>query len=220
MLGANLLTRIPKLQCGDHGMKRLRGLFNPAIIAILTIAGMSIYQQWQSTQAARPDYENAFPPEQRTGIVSGANQIQMPQTERWQLVSVTDGDTIVVRKGWKGSKQEKIRLCGIDAPESKQQLGEESKAYLQQLLTSDVGIVPVERDRYGRLVAEVFVLGNEEKFVQQEMLIAGMAYVYPEYVNGCWNGKQMRMAEEIAQEQKIGVWSGNHQAPWDYRREN
>jgi endonuclease YncB( thermonuclease family) len=79
--------------------------------------------------------------------------------------------------------------------------------------------VPVERDHYNRLVAEVFVLGTEEKSVQQEMLTAGMAYVYPKYVNGCWNGEAMKLAEAIGKEQKLGVWSGSYQKPWDYREQ-
>ncbi len=203
------------------------------IVAIGAILATIGYQFWQTTQATRPDYDTPSEgsaelldgdnqpnrprqsPEQPAGVVTEAKQIQVPQTEVWQLVRVTDGDTIVVRQG---SREEKIRFCGIDAPEQEQPLGQESKAYLEQLLSSqNVGIVPVERDRYGRMVAEVFVLGTEEKFVQQEMLTSGMAYVYPQYVDGCWNGQQMKMAEAIAQKAHRGVWAGNHQKPWDYR---
>jgi endonuclease YncB( thermonuclease family) len=84
----------------------------------------------------------------------------------------------------------------------------------------EVGIVPVERDRHSRQVAEVFFsrAGEEETFVQQELLMAGLAYVYPEYVEGCPNGESMRMAEAIAQENQVGVWASEHQRPWEYRR--
>lgn len=191
------------------------------IVTIALIAGVAVYSQMNRLQAARPDYETpsapeqSEPPEPPAGIVMEATQVQVPQTERWQLVRVTDGDTIVVRQGM---KEEKIRFCGIDAPEQDQPLGQESKAYLQRLLsTQDVGIVPVERDRYGRMVAEVFVLGAEEKFVQQEMLTAGMAYVYERYVDSCWNAQPMRSAQTIAQEAHRGVWAGDYQKPWDYR---
>jgi micrococcal nuclease len=205
--------------------KHLVNIVPMATIAL--IAGVTVYSQLNRFQAARPDYESPSPlaqseqsgqlepSEPPARIVVEATQVQVPQTERWQLVRVTDGDTIVVRQG---IKEEKIRFCGIDAPEQEQPLGQESKAYLQQILsTQDVGIVPVERDRYGRMVAEVFVLGAEEKFVQQEMLTAGMAYVYERYVDSCWNAQPMRSAQTIAQEAHRGVWAGDYQKPWDYR---
>jgi endonuclease YncB( thermonuclease family) len=190
------------------------------ILVILGICGFGAYQQWQRIQLSRPAYDSSSSPEQPVGVIAEANQIQIPQTERWQVVRVSDGDTIVVRKG---IRQERIRLCGIDAPESTQPLGAQSKAYLQRLLgqgNNQVGIVPVERDRYGRLVAEVFILETEEKFVQQEILATGMAYVYPKYVDGCWNGEAMKLAEDIAKENHAGVWASSHQTPWDYRQSN
>lgn len=188
------------------------------IVVILTIVATTLLHHWQDQQASRPGYD-APAVEQPGGIVNGASSRQMPQTEVWQLSRVTDGDTIVVRQG---SREEKIRLCGIDAPEKAQPMGEQSTAFLTQLVNEapdKIGIVPVEHDRYGRLVAEVFVLGKEEKSVQAEMLMQGMAYVYPQYVGDCWNGEVMKRAEAIGQEQKAGVWSGNYQRPWDYRKQ-
>ncbi|WP_041233250.1 thermonuclease family protein [Cylindrospermum stagnale] len=40
-------------------------------------------------------------------------------TEEWQVLSVHDGDTV---KAQKSGQVEKIRLCGIDAPELSQPL--------------------------------------------------------------------------------------------------
>jgi micrococcal nuclease len=200
-------------------MKR-KALLNllPAV-ALLIGAGNLAYQQWQQIQAARPNYDNPAAT-QPHGTVNGAEEIEVPQSETWQVVRVTDGDTLVAeRKG----KQEKIRFCGIDAPEQAQPLGDQATAYLQGLVDQAQGkitIVPVERDRYGRMVAEVFVLGNEEKFVQTEMLQSGMAYIYPQYVNRCWNNLSMKAAEVIGQEQKAGVWAGDYQRPWDYRKQS
>jgi len=122
-----------------------------------------------------------------------------------------------------GNQEEKIRLCGIDAPEKAQPLGSQSTAFLSKLVNEapdKIGILPVERDRYGRLVTEVFVLGKVEKSVQTEMLTTGMAYVYPQYVDSCWNGDVMKRAEAIGQEQKAGVWAGNYQKPWEFRRQH
>jgi endonuclease YncB( thermonuclease family) len=98
--------------------------------------------------------------------------------------------------------------------------GRNRKSHLQQLLsaTSDrILLTPLERDQYGRVVAEVDTL-ETHKFVQYEMLLAGMAYVYDRYVDSCPNANFMHEAEAMAQQQRLGVWSGNYQKPWDYRR--
>jgi endonuclease YncB( thermonuclease family) len=54
----------------------------------------------------------------------------VPDSEIWQIKegSIYDGDTLRVVKG---SEELKIRLCGIDAPEKKQELGVASRDYLR-----------------------------------------------------------------------------------------
>lgn len=146
-------------------------------------------------------------------------------SETWLLVpgSVYDGDTLRVGRD---GQELKIRLCGIDAPERDQSLGIESRDYLRALLDQNpqgkVIIVPVEEDQYGRTVAELFLWPDDdasrEISINSEMLMAGMAYVYPQYVDGCPNGEVFKQAEAIGQEAKAGVWAGNNQRPWEYRR--
>lgn len=152
---------------------------------------------------------------------------QMADSEHWVVASVSDGDTL--RVGLDGQEKE-IRLCGLDAPESAQSLGDESQAYLESLLAKNqhglVIVVPVQEDQYGRTVAELFVQPDpndryqpeEEISINAEMLMAGMAYVYPQYVNSCPNGEILKRAEAIAQEAKVGVWAVDYQRPWEYRR--
>jgi endonuclease YncB( thermonuclease family) len=48
------------------------------------------------------------------------------------------------------------------------------------------------------------------------MVRSGMAYHYKQYSN-CPNRELIIDAEKFAQDKKIGVWSGNHVKPWDYR---
>jgi len=56
-----------------------------------------------------------------------------PSSEVWKIKegSIYDGDTLRVVKG---SEELKIRLCGIDAPEKKQDLGVASRDYLRSLV--------------------------------------------------------------------------------------
>ena len=147
---------------------------------------------------------------------------ELPQSERHQVSSVHDGDTITVNSGW---GKEKIRLCGVDAPELSQPLGTQSRDNLRSLIAAagnQVNLMPVAKDRYGRTVAEVFtsLKGGQEQFLQEEQLKTGMAYVMERYLSDCPNADVMRSAEAIANRSHVGVWGGggNYQKPWDYRR--
>ena len=193
------------------------------LLPVVAIAGVGFFawNQYRSTQAtSRPDYENSTTadPSRPTG--------QAPQTTRHQVKRVTDGDTIVLDNG------DKIRFCGIDAPETQhgnkpgQPLGEESKANLQKLIDAAGGTVLVmgtDRDRYGRIVAEIFtkVAGSEEeKYLNGEQVRSGLAYDYKQYSKSCLNHDVIATSEERAIAEKKGVWSGSYQKPWDFRRAN
>jgi len=176
-------------------------------VAIALSMGYGAFRQWDASQAAKPDYEqNQSPPitTERT----------MPDSEEGRVARVPDGDTLTLEGG------QKIRLCGIDAPEKVQPLGDESREFLQGLVQGkQVIVIPVESDRYGRLVAEVLIPGSPEVSVQEELLKAGMAYAHPQFIDRCWNGEVFESAEAIAIEQRQGVWAGDYQRPWDYRRQ-
>ncbi len=71
---------------------------------------------------------------------------------------VSDGDTITIEAG---GQKEKVRLNGIDAPESKQAGGQEARQYLAaRILIKQVRIEGSSLDRYGRLLGTVY-LGSE-----------------------------------------------------------
>jgi endonuclease YncB( thermonuclease family) len=128
-------------------------------------------------------------------------------------VKISDGDTLTC-------DGEKIRLCGIDAPERSQPFGQEAKQYLAKLLTGKtVTLTPVGTDRYGRTVAEVKTNGSDQT-VNATMARAGMAYHYAQFSRLCPHRSQIIESERKAQIDKIGVWSGNFEKPWDYRKRN
>ncbi|MDM3853855.1 MAG: thermonuclease family protein [Aphanizomenon gracile PMC649.10] len=73
-------------------------------------------------------------------------------------------------------------------------------------------------DRYNRKIGEIFVIANgTEKFINEEMTKSGMAYNYDRYKN-CPNQLAMGSGEAIAKSKKLGVWSGDYEKPWDYRK--
>ncbi len=143
------------------------------------------------------------------------------QFERWNLKegSIYDGDTLRVVKG---SEELKIRFCGIDAPEKKQAMGIESRDYLRSLVSEGNGellIVPIEKDRYGRTVAEVYVPDRKTSAINLnlEMVRAGYAWHYAHYSDTCPMRDQLIVAEGMAKNEGLGIWNGNPQPPWEFR---
>jgi endonuclease YncB( thermonuclease family) len=151
-----------------------------------------------------------------------------PPTESWSVVKIADGDTITVRRG---SRKEKIRFCGVDSVEKQQKLGTQATNYLRSLIGLGDGTVlvtPIEKDRYERTVAELFVKPRpgtpgyqpeEEIFLNGEMVEAGFARHYSLYSGSCPNKEVIEKSEAIAKASRVGFWSDpNAVAPWDYRK--
>jgi len=154
----------------------------------------------------------------------------IPQTteqrkfERWRIKpgSIYDGDTLRVVRD---NEELKIRFCGIDAPEKKQPMGIESRDYLRSLVDAGNGellIVPIEKDRYGRTVAEVYVPDRKTSAINLnlEMVRAGHAWHYAQYSNSCTMRDQLIVAESMAKNEGLGIWNGNPQPPWEWRKAN
>ena len=93
------------------------------------------------------------------------------------MVRIADGDTFTGLDA--ENRQVKIRLHGIDAPEAKQAFGTVSRKALADLIAGKtVSVEEVDRDRYGRVVANVRVAG---KLVNAEMVRAGLAWRYVQF---------------------------------------
>ncbi len=80
-------------------------------------------------------------------------------------------------------------------------------------------LVPVEKDRYGRTVAEVYVQDRKDSAVNlnMQMIRDGYAWLYAQYADNCPSSDQLVIAERKAQEEGLGVWDGLHQPPWEFR---
>lgn len=78
-----------------------------------------------------------------------------------KVTRVSDGDTITVSSG--GQKY-RIRFLGIDAPESNQRFGAQSRNNLARELSACRNFVTIEyseKDRYGRIVGKVLCNGKD-----------------------------------------------------------
>ncbi len=133
-----------------------------------------------------------------------------------RVVGVSDGDTITVLDT--SRTQHKIRLAGIDAPESKQAFGTRSKQHLSgSVYNRQVTVEWDKHDRYGRTVGVVLVDGHDANL---EQVRAGMAWWYRHYAKDQRpEDRQLYDAAETeARAAKRGLWAdANPVPPWEWR---
>jgi endonuclease YncB( thermonuclease family) len=128
-------------------------------------------------------------------------------------VSIVDGDTLDIH-------DERIRLWGIDAPESTQLCrGRNGKAYRCGAQAANmldtftraktVRCTPVDGDRYGRIVARCAA----GKIDLGQMLVSrGLAVEEPQYSHGHYAADQL-----AARRASRGLWAGSFVEPSVYR---
>jgi micrococcal nuclease len=138
---------------------------------------------------------------------------------------VTDGDTLWVRpltaRTGKSASSEprKIRIDGIDAPESCQLYGAQSTAALKKLVASKTVIVKSKRvDDYGREVAKIMVKNSDGNMdVGAWMVSNGHAWSY-HYRH---SAGPYRLEEETATRSHLGLFADTAAIePRFFRREH
>lgn len=135
-----------------------------------------------------------------------------PSDDTYLVTRVVDGDTLVVEID---GLEEKVRLIGIDTPESVHpdadrnvEYGKIASAFTEEQLEGKLVSLEFdvqERDKYGRLLAYVYLDGimfNETLLAEGHAMVA----TYPP------NVKYVDRFLEIqsqAREAKLGVWAGS-----------
>ena len=121
-------------------------------------------------------------------------------TNRYGTVErVVDGDTIVFKAG--DAKTQRVRLADIDTPELDQPWGGEAKAALKGWAENRrAQIRIVDTDRYGRLVATLWIDG---KNINRRLVAKGHAWVYRRYLRD----RALLRLEENAKANGLGLWS-------------
>ena len=128
---------------------------------------------------------------------------------QYKVIRVYDGDTL---KAVGNGVEIKVRLVGIDAPETSkkkykpgQPFSQKARKYLSKLvLKRNVKIRSYGIDQYDRTLAEIFANG---KNVNIEMLKAGLAEVYRGKPAEGLALDLYRKAESKAKKANIGIWS-------------
>jgi len=134
---------------------------------------------------------------------------------------IVDGDTIKINS-------KKIRLYGIDAPEIKQMCKKPYLTIIFLTFTKDYpcGKISTEKlkkkinnkvitckilgvDRYKRYIGECY---KRNLNLNSWLVSNGYAVVYRKY------SKKYVSYEINAKNQKLGMWQGKFEMPWEYRR--
>lgn len=128
--------------------------------------------------------------------------------ESWEVVSVTDGDTLRLRDP--DGAVENVRLVGIDTPEVhpvRECFGDEAEAELLRLapigsalrVASDLD----PRDDYGRLL--LYLWTDDDVFVNLALVESGFAEAIRVAPNDAWYD-ELRAAEDAAAHDGLGLW--------------
>lgn len=135
------------------------------------------------------------------------------QTYHAKVVGVHDGDTVYVLDSL--NVNHKIRIAGIDAPESNQDFGTQAKKFVSDHIFKKIVTIKVNtHDLYGR---EVSWLYYENKNLSEELLKNGFAWHYAKYDQQ----KYLQDLEDEARKNKIGLWSlPNPVPPSEFRKQN
>ncbi len=126
---------------------------------------------------------------------------------------IIDGDTIEIAG-------EKIRLHGIDAPETKQtcqdanggeyRCGEMATFALAEIIeTHWITCKGEARDRYKRRIAVCYAGPYD---INAEMVKRGWALAYRRY------SEDYVDVEKMARDTRSGIWQGEFMKPWEWRR--
>lgn len=152
---------------------------------------------------------------------AAASQAAPLRTVTATITKITDGDTVQAITP-EGTKL-KVRLYGIDAPETAkgkipgEPFGNDARDYLATLVNQKSVRVEIrDVDRYRRMVA---ILWLGEWNVNQEMLNAGLAEAYREYLKTPYRNPFLQ-AEQEAKAQRKGIWSqgDSYERPSQFRR--
>lgn len=134
------------------------------------------------------------------------------ETLTGRVVAIADGDTLTLLTA--SNQQVKIRLHGIDAPESRQPWGARARQALSEMaFRREVRVEVHDTDRYGRTVGRIH-FGTVD--VNAEMVRRGMAWVYTRYNRD----PTLPVLEAEARAERRGLWADPRPVPpWDWRRQ-
>lgn len=161
-----------------------------------------------------------------TAVVASAPSVTVEPVRKGNLltgrvVKIADGDTLSIMTK-DSQKPVKIRLYGIDAPETAkrgapgQPYGQAAADFLKKLVAGQtVTVTVMGQDRYGRILGIVEVDGLNANV---KLLAEGYAWAYREYLDRTLKNQFVTFETE-AKVRKRGLWrEPRPEYPSDYRK--
>jgi len=183
-----------------NSIEQRRRRISLALAVLLLVGGCD--RRTQTKQQSRPQSREA------SGL----------QTLTGRVIAIADGDTITILDS--ANTQHRIRLQGIDAPESHQVFGEQSQLSLSEMIFGkDVSVSYRKVDQYGRLVGKIILEGKD---INLEQVKAGMAWHYKFYEDEQTpeDRELYDRAEAEARAARQGLWQDpNPTEPYQFRKE-
>jgi endonuclease YncB( thermonuclease family) len=133
-----------------------------------------------------------------------------------KVIKVSDGDTITIIDG--NNQKHKVRLMGIDAPESQQAFGDISTQSLADLVYGKEVVVSWDKkDKYYRILGKIIIDGVDSNY---EQVKKGLAWYYKQYEKdlSIEDKQKYSEAEELARNYGLGLWADSKSIPpWEFR---
>jgi endonuclease YncB( thermonuclease family) len=133
------------------------------------------------------------------------------ETIQGKVIRIANGDTLTILDARK--REHTVRLAEIDAPESNQVFGAQSRQSLSALCFKKTAQIEWrEKDRNGRYIGQVICAGVN---VNAEQVRRGFAWVSPRFTQP---GSPLYEIEAYARFREIGLWADpRSMPPWEWR---
>lgn len=205
---------------GITGTARGKTVLVAALLALAGLVAAVFDAEQEFAQLLRTvssgDVTDAVVDIQGTNDATGARAAPMPPLPdgAWYVSRVVDGDTLIAARG---EETLRVRLIGIDAPESVHPtkevacFGKEASAHLQELAAERVVTLQVDAsqgmtDTYGRTLA--YVIRDDGVNLNEQMLRDGFAYEYTYHASAPYELRAVFVdAQREARAAGRGLWA-------------
>lgn len=174
-------------------------IYSYLILSLLFIA-------CESKSSRKNNHKDAYQKE------NSSPNIILNQLQQYRVYKVIDGDTFYCYD--KDNNELKIRLIGIDTPETKNRgkkkkgyYGEEAKEYLTKLIINKDVLLEFDLDKYdqyNRVLAYVYL--DDNTFINEELIKNGFARIMTIQPNSKYADLFYDL-QQNARNNKLGLWA-------------
>lgn len=203
-------------KAGEHFPRFLK--VGGIIFAVLVfLVGLNVLVEFVSPTQKQPQNEappvtSTFQPEAKPAPASYSDVKYIDG----KVVLVLDGDTIIVLDS--DNKQFTVQLEAIDAPELKQEFGNEAKRNLAELLDGQaVRVIYTKISKHGLVTGKVLI---DSEDVNLQQIKDGFAWHYTAQTVQSENELRIYSnAQSAAQYSETGLWATSDPTPpWEFRK--